>query len=782
MGPLERLDAYSVILQGPSSSDRGSVPLGNGVLCASVWVTATGLSGYLSRSDALTELDRTVKVCGFQIDLDIPPWDDTSVLQHLRLRDGILEITTTSGLTIEVFVDAQHDVLLVNGRSPEPIGVSAGLVVWRRSSNSAVGSSGLYDVTDRDLWEAPDGFRDVLETADVVEASSDGITVMHSNGRNIIAPLAALHGLADHVSTMPDLLTGRRFGAFLSTTNEHSRPKHGLHLPAAREFELKIATRSSQGESPSEWHDSIRRTAEAPGSGSESRERTRLHWNGYWTTSWIDVAGDESCEPRITATVLRASESEAPAAPAAASSITRAYVLTKWMTACASGGPLPIPYNGSLFTVMPGAGKHLSLDNFAVAFTAPPEASPTVDLNPDERSWTVENLWQNLRLPYHSMMQRGEHKSLHPVFEYYRRFWDLNRVRALLHHGAQGQWNTEMTLTFGLQGPAVYGTDRASLPDGYAVNRWGGAIDLSPGLELVDLMFDYYKHTNDMSFLTTELLPYAEDLVAFITDRYMEDEDGLSVGPINCLETYWDTINPLPIVAGLHALAQNLARVEPEHLVGFQQLRSLGRALPPLPMRHTDHGEVLAPAAQYTPERKNVESPELYAVFPFRLNDSVDHEVLDRTLNEVIQIAGIGRPTEMGEPVGTPSYSGWQYLGPVYALMGRIDEAADVLSNNAALANPGYRFPAMWGPIYDAVPDVDHGANILNTLQLMLLQVSGPAIRVLPAWPRHWDVSCRLYADASTVVDLEVVDGSIRILTVTPAHRRDDVILPAWAH
>jgi len=45
----------------------------------------------------------------------------------------------------------------------------------------------------------------------------------------------------------------------------------------------------------------------------------------------------------------------------------------------------------------------------------------------------------------------------------------------------------------------------------------------------------------------------------------------------------------------------------------------------------------------------------------------------------------------------------------------------------------GYRFPAMWGPNFDWIPDQDHGNNILTTVQNMLLQSDGRRLFLLPA-------------------------------------------------
>ena len=116
-------------------------------------------------------------------------------------------------------------------------------------------------------------------------------------------------------------------------------------------------------------------------------------------------------------------------------------------------------------------------------------------------------------------------------------------------------------------------------------------------------------------------------------------------------------------------------------------------------------------------------------------------------------------------------------MGMVTALMGKANKSAEILTNNCALKNPGTRFPAMWGPIYDAVPDADHGANITNTLQLMVMQSEDDKIYILPAWPKSWDVSFRLYAGNNTIVECECKGSKVERLEVSPKERMKDVII-----
>jgi hypothetical protein len=51
-------------------------------------------------------------------------------------------------------------------------------------------------------------------------------------------------------------------------------------------------------------------------------------------------------------------------------------------------------------------------------------------------------------------------------------------------------------------------------------------------------------------------------------------------------------------------------------------------------------------------------------------------------------------------------------------------------------------------------------------------------IALLPAWPREWNVSFRLYAANATRVECEYRDGAIVRLLIAPESRRKDVVLP----
>ena len=104
------------------------------------------------------------------------------------------------------------------------------------------------------------------------------------------------------------------------------------------------------------------------------------------------------------------------------------------------------------------------------------------------------------------------------------------------------------------------------------------------------------------------------------------------------------------------------------------------------------------------------------------------------------------------------------------------EEAGRLLPARARAINAAYRFPAMWGPFNDWIPDQDHGNNILNTLHFMLLQYEGDRLYLFPAWPKAWNVTFKLHAPKNTTVEGELRNGKVVSLIVTPKSRMADVV------
>ena len=368
---------------------------------------------------------------------------------------------------------------------------------------------------------------------------------------------------------------------------------------------------------------------------------------------------------------------------AAASRLTEAYALQRWMNACGGRGNYPIKFNGSIFTVDP-------------KYTGKPELQP--------RLARVGRL-----------LLVAEHAAAVPAAAGLRRFRSdaaalqvlphaapLCKARAKIYHQVNGVYFPETMTAFGTYSNGDYGWDRRYVkPKDVMCPAW--QYCWHQGLELVGLMLDYYDYTEDETFLTGELLPMARDVLAWFDARFPRDKAGkIELRPTQVLETYrpqdvldvqgrvvgrHEVVNDTPTVAGLESVLTRLLAAP----------RSAGRRSPTEKLAgHEENLATIAPgkrkrktfirrAEDYPKNAWNIENGELYAVSPFRL-------------------FGVGKPnlaTGLIRISGGCSLDcgGINLRWPVCRRpVGMTDEAQRQLLAKVANKHPNHRFPAMWGP------------------------------------------------------------------------------------
>jgi len=170
---------------------------------------------------------------------------------------------------------------------------------------------------------------------------------------------------------------------------------------------------------------------------------------------------------------------------------------------------------------------------------------------------------------------------------------------------------------------------------------------------------------------------------------------------------------------------------------------------------------IVLPAKMYG-DTKNVENPELYTVFPYR-------------------IYGVGKPDL---PLARDTYAArrfpfdhcWGQDGEEAALLGLTEDARQVVIKE--FTNYGdQRFKWFWSAASDWIPDLDNGGAGMTTLQYMLLQTDGRRVQLLPAWPKDWTADFKLLAPYRTTVEGHIENGRITDLKVMPESRRKDVVV-----
>lgn len=441
--------------------------------------------------------------------------------------------------------------------------------------------------------------------------------------------------------------------------------------------------------------------------------------------------------------------------PGQGSLVTRGYVLQRFVQACQGRGEYPIKFNGGYLTVEPTAMGRNS--------------------NPDYRNWGDAHWFQNVRHMYHPMLASGDVEMTEPFFRLYESVRPLSESRSRLYYGAEGAYFPETMSVWGTYAGGDYGWNRAGLKPGDVQSPWWRWA-WNQGPELSALMLDRWDYTRDERFLKERVLPMAESVLKYFDTRFRKDARGkIVLDPTQVVETYWEgVVNDTPSVAGLIEVTDRLNRL-PSRLVPARLRTFFARmktAVPALSLETTPAGRQIAPAEKYLPKISNVENGELYASWPFRVV-SLSHPALI----EEARLAYRQRKHQL--PVG------WGYDGNVAARLGLVSEAARILGLKVRNSNAAYRWPATWGPNFDWLPDQNHGGNLLNQTNLMLLQSDpieeGGKIRLFPAWPQDWDVDFRLHAAGRTTVRAVLKKGKIERLEVTPKSRAKDVVLPAWA-
>ena len=422
--------------------------------------------------------------------------------------------------------------------------------------------------------------------------------------------------------------------------------------------------------------------------------------------------------------------------------VSQMYHLQRFITACAGRGAYPIKFNGTLFTVPPG---------------------PTEN-DPDYRRWGPGYWWQNTRLPYISLCTSGDFDLQRPLFRMYAdELLPLAKHRTKLYLGHDGAYYPECIMFWGPVFSETYGwTPFAQRKDKLQESGWH-KWEWVGGLELCWMMLDYCDHTLDREFLRQTALPFTREILTFFEQQYPTNAQGkLVMHPSQALETWWHCTNAMPELAGCLAVTDRLlampaAVASATDRAHWQRLRA---KLPRIPLREINGRKALAPA-EFFANKPNIENPELYPVFPFRLF-AFNRPDADWAL------AALEQRWDRG-------HSGWRQDDIFMAYLGLTNDVRKAIVSRARSYDRGERFPAFWGPNYDWTPDQDHGGVLMKAFQSMLLQTDGQRIFLLPAWPREWDVEFKLHAPQQTVVEGAYRNGKMQSLRVTPEARRADV-------
>jgi hypothetical protein len=468
---------------------------------------------------------------------------------------------------------------------------------------------------------------------------------------------------------------------------------------------------------------------------TKQEQDTKNWWKQYWNKSYVFINSNKGNKDENW-------------------QLSRNYQLFRYMLGCNALGKSPTKFNGGLFTVDP-------------IFT-----DSSIHGTPDHRNWGGGlHTAQNQRLVYWPMLKSGDADMMQSQFDFYLKALHNAELRTRIYWNHGGASFTEQLENFGLPNVTEYGWKRpAGIDPGLEANAWlEYCWDTS--LEFCEMILQSKLYTGkDIK----PYLPLIESCLIFFDEHYqwmakqrgeqpLDAKGKLLLYPGSATETFKLTTNANSTIAGLRTVTQSLLQTglldanKTAYFKGFLQ------RLPDLSFGNYQGHTTLAPAQKW--ERvNNVESPQLYPVFPWG-------------------IYGVGKPG-LDTAINTWRYDtfalkfrshvGWKQDNIFAARLGLVEEAKKW--NTLKLKNSERRFPAFWGPGFDWVPDHNWGGSGMIGLQEMLLQTDDRKIYLLPAWPKEWDTHFKLHAPYQTTVEGRVQGGKLVELKVLPKERMKDVV------
>ena len=714
---------YDVVWDSPSADSKGSMPLGNGEIGINVWAEKSGdVFIYIGKTDAWNGNCSLMKVGKVKLHFTPNPFTDDELFeQRLDLANGEIHINAGNELNrfnMQIWVDANFPVIHFQANSKQALTVETSLQIWRTQ---------VRELTDTELHtaygvtKAP--FPVLVYPDTVLSGEKDEIIWAHRNKTSIWQETLDRQGMGFWREKANDPLVHNTFGGvikghgFVSATSTELKSVQPAHS-----FHVKIFPHTGQNESIQIWKDQVHaviRNVEQI-NPKKARADHRKFWNNFWERSWIYADGSPE-----------------------ARTVTRSYVLQRFISGCAGRGVFPQKFNGSLFNVDSVLNEY------------PYDA--------DYRLWGGPYWVQNTRLIYWPMLINGDYDLMEPLFRMYKNALPYARAATQHFYDHGGAFFPETMYFWGSYVPDNFGWNTPYKPFKYTETRYIRYY-FQGALEIAAIMLDYYNHTQDEKFARDILLPFTHQVVLFYAEHYPRDKNGkIGIYPSQALETYWDAENPTPPIAGLRWNVSGILNL-PENLFQQEQIKFFKKVvneLPEIPVGMKQGKEVVLPAAKISGDPRNHENPEFYAIFPYRFF-GIGKPGLERMRNS-FSLARV------------KSANGWAHYDVNAAFLGLTDTAKRLLVNRATPQNPNCRFPAFWGPNWDWIPDQDHGSNIMIGLQAMLIQTDGNKIYIFPAWPKDWDVKFKLHAPKQTTIEGELRHGKLQNLKVTPEYRKDDI-------
>ena len=684
-----------------SQNSAGSMPCGGHDVGMNVWVENGDILFYVSKSGMLDENNTLLKAGRFRLNIKGQPFSGTDFEQRLCLNDGAIYIKG-KGISIRLWADVYQPKVFVEMNATHKADATLSYESWRykdRPVTKAECQQGSYK------WNIP---ADCTTFADSIKAAKSSIDFWHTNRSYTVFDYTVSRESLDAIKDeLYNPIGGKTFGGNItmpgfkftgtSTGTYASTEYKAWHYSATGIRQATVSIDLYTGE-----------TASTALSAKKSKAQSTKWWHRFWQRSFITAEGEGAA-------------------------MARNYELFRYMLGCNAYGEYPTKFNGSLFTF------------------DPVYADPKCPFTPDFRKWGGGTMTaQNQRLVYWPMLKSGDTDMMKAQFDTYLRMLPNATRRTKFYWNHDGASFSEQIENCGLPNPTEYGKHKPGDDPGMDRNAWL-EYQWDTALEFCSMIMQAHKYSGmDIA----EYEPLIRQALIFFDEHYQYIAKKLGVKPLNAdgklmlypssgCETYKMAYNPSSVIAALKTVAEQWIEYKGDSLNNF-----LSR-IPPIPLRTIEGDTCIAPAIVWA-RIQNIETPQLYPVFPWRVY-GMGRENLH-----------IARNTYLKDPHAVEMHStkGWKQDNIWAACLGLTDEAFRL--NREKLTDGPYRFPAFWDPGYDWAPDCNKGGASMIGLQEMLLQEKPDGgLLLFPAWPKNINAKFRLKATGGRTVEAEIKNGTI---------------------
>lgn len=724
----------------PSHNSSESMPCGGGSIGMNVWVENGDLIFYFCRSGSFDEGNTILKNGRVRIHLSPTPAKE-GFEQRLCLKDGCMYVKMGCDV-IQLWADVFKPVIHVNVTSKNNTTADVYYENWRYTDWIVPKDAGQMNSYKN--WQ-PKGN---AVAHDSLNANSKRMLFFHRNKGNTVFDFTVhQQGLDSVKEQLMNPIKDLTFGGVMyskdmtyigeSMIQQEVAPYKQFHYRStspSKRHDITIALYTAQSKNLADWEIGLDRVIKSINEKKDAKASAKW-WNDFWQRSYI--AGTDSCE-----------------------NITRNYTLFRYMLGCNAYGLDPTKFNGGLLTFDPVYVKR----------------SWPLNFTPDFRFWSGgTETAQNQRLVYWPMLKSGDFDMMKVEFNFYKRMLNNAIMRSKVYWGHGGACFTEQIENYGLPNPFEYGYWRPEKFDkGVQYNAWLEYL-YDTVLEFCQMIIDTHNYNGaDIA----EYEPLIENSLKFFDEHYrylaksrgikeLDSNGKLILYPGSGCETYKMATNSTSTIAALNKVTTSYIKYLNEK--GMSDTKYwhdfLGR-IPPIATREINGRTLISPAKSW--ERlNNVEPTALYVVFPWRLygigcsKDSL--QMAQDTYNYD------------PESIKFRDYIGWKQ-DPIWAAdLGLVNEAKSMITKK--LNDGPHRFPAFWGPGFDWTPDHNWGGSAMIALQDMLIQTRNGKIYLFPTWPKEWNVKFKLHVEGKTTVEAEIRNGDVKVISVTPASRKNDIII-----